>query len=112
MTSRTWQGGGHTFMRQSTYAQSWKYFMHFLHESGLGPRDRFSSPERLVRNISTELYHVLIMLIREPARRLLLKTAEPEGLEAYRLLLRRYEPASTVTAVSKLVDLLVTTFLW
>ena len=34
----------------------------------------------------------------------------PEGLEAYRLLLRRYEPISTVTTVSKLVDLLANTF--
>ena len=40
----------------------------------------------------------------------MLKAAEPEKLEAYRLLLRRYEPVSTVTTVSKLVDLLATTF--
>ena len=51
----------------------------------------------LVGNISTELYHVLIMLTRGRAQRLVLKAAEPEGLEAYRFLLRRYEPTSTVT---------------
>ena len=38
------------------------------------------------------------------------KAAEPEGLEAYRPHLRRYEAVSTVTTVSKLVDLLATTF--
>ena len=38
------------------------------------------------------------------------KAAELEGLEAYRLLFRRYEPVSTVTKVSKLVDWLITTF--
>ena len=32
----------------------------------------------LVRNISTELYHVLIMLTRGRAQRLVLKAAEPE----------------------------------
>ena len=40
----------------------------------------------LFRNISTEPYHVLIMLTRGRAQRLVLKAAEPEGLEAYRLL--------------------------
>ena len=64
----------------------------------------------LIRNISTELYHVLIMLTRGRAQRLVLKAKEPEGLEAIRLLLRRYEPVSTVTTVSKLLDLLATTF--
>ena len=39
-----------------------------------------------------------------------LKAAEPDGLEADRLLLRQYEPVPTVTTVSKLVDLLSTTF--
>ena len=48
----------------------------------------------LLRNIPTELHHVLIMLTRGRAQRLVLKAAEPEGLEAYRLLLRRYEPVS------------------
>ena len=62
----------------------------------------------MLRNFSTELYHVLIMFTRGRAQRLVLKAAEPEGLEAYRLL-RRYEPVSTVTTVSKLVDLLATT---
>ena len=39
--------------------------------------ERFDSG--LVRNISTELYHVLIMLTRGRAQRLVLKAAEPEG---------------------------------
>ena len=38
------------------------------------------------------------------------KCQSPEGLEAYRLLLRRYGPISTVMTVSKLVELLATTF--
>ena len=50
------------------------------------------------------------MLTRGRAERLVLKAAELEGLEAYRLLFRRYEPVSTVTTVSKLVELLATTF--
>ena len=64
----------------------------------------------LLRNISTELYHMLIMLTRGRAQRLVLKAKEPERLEAYRLLLRRYKPVSTVTIVPKLVDVLATTF--
>ena len=40
----------------------------------------------------------------------MLKAAELEWLEAYRFLLGRYEPVSTVTTVSKLVDLVATTF--
>ena len=64
----------------------------------------------LVRHISTELYHVLIMLTRGRAQRLVLQAAKPGGLEAYRLLLRRCEPISTVRTVSELVDLLATTF--
>ena len=48
----------------------------------------------LLRNISTKLHHVLIMLTRGRAQRLVLKAAEPEVLEAYRLLLQRYEPVS------------------
>ena len=43
--------------------------------------------EGLLRHISTELYHMLIMLTRGRAQRLVPKAAEPEGLEAYRLLL-------------------------
>ena len=35
---------------------------------------------------------------------------EPEGFEAYRLLLRRYEPQTTATTVTKLVELLSTQF--
>ena len=55
----------------------------------------------------TDPYHVLIMLTRGRAQWLVLKAAEPEGLEVHRFLLRRYEPVSTV---SKLVELLATTF--
>ena len=58
----------------------------------------------LLRNISTELHHLLNMLTRGRAQRLVLKAAEAEGFEAYRILLRRYVPDSTVTTVSKLVD--------
>ena len=58
----------------------------------------------LLRNISTEPCHVLMMLTRRRAQRLVLKVAEPEGLEAYRLFLRRCEPVSMVTTVSKHVD--------
>ena len=36
----------------------------------------------MLRNISTELHHVLIMLTRGRAQRLVLKAAEREGLEA------------------------------
>ena len=63
-----------------------------------------------MRNVSTELYFVLIMLTRGRAQRLVLMAAEPEELEAHRPLFRRYEPISTVTTVSKLVDLLATAF--
>ena len=37
---------------------------------------------------------------------LVLKAGEPEEFEAYRLLLRRYEPQTTATTVTKLVELL------
>ena len=37
----------------------------------------------LLRNIPTELCHVLIMLTRGRAQRLVLKAAEPEGLDAH-----------------------------
>ena len=50
------------------------------------------------------------MLTRGRAQQLVLQAAEPEGLEAYRFLFRQHEPMSTVTTVSKLVDLLATTF--
>ena len=52
----------------------------------------------LLRIIFTELYHVLIMLTRGQAQRLVLKAAEPD------------EPVSIATTVSKLVDLLANTF--
>ena len=38
------------------------------------------------------------------------RAQQPEGLEAYRLLHRRNEPVSTFPTLSKLVDLLATTF--
>ena len=41
---------------------------------------------------------------------LVLKVGEPEEFEAYRLLLRRYEPQTTATTVTKLVELLSTQF--
>ena len=50
------------------------------------------------------------MLTRGRAQRLVFKAKEPEGREAYELLLRRYETVSTVATVSKFVDLLATTF--
>ena len=37
---------------------------------------------RLIRNISTDLYHVLNMLTRRRAQRLVLKAVVPEELEA------------------------------
>ena len=49
---------------------------------------------------------MLIMLTIGRAQPLVLNATELEGLGAYRLLLRRFEPVSTVTTVSKLVDLL------
>ena len=64
----------------------------------------------VVRIMATELYHVLIMLTRGKAQKLVLKAGEREGLEAFRLLLRRYEPYTTATAVAKLVDLLSSQF--
>ena len=65
----------------------------------------------LIRNISTELCHVLITLARRGAQRLALKATEPEGLEAYRFLLRRYEPSfDGHNRLEKLVDLRATTF--
>ena len=51
---------------------------------------------------------MLIMLTRGRAQRLVLKASETERLEPYRFLLRRYELISSVTTVSKLVDLLAT----
>ena len=53
---------------------------------------------------------MLMMLTRGRTQRLVLKAAELEELEAYRLLFRLYEPVSRVTTVSKLVDLLGTSF--
>ena len=50
------------------------------------------------------------MLTRGRAEQLVLKAAEPEGFEACLFYFRRYEPVSTVTTVSKLVDFLETTF--
>ena len=41
---------------------------------------------------------------------LVLKAGEPEEFEAYRLLLRRYEPQTTTTTVTKLAELLSTQF--
>ena len=49
----------------------------------------------LARSIATELYHVLIMLTKGRSQRLVLKAAEPEGSEAYRLLIPKDNPIST-----------------
>ena len=68
------------------------------------------SDDGLTRNISREQYHVLIMLMRGRAQRLVLKAGEPDGWEASRLLLSRYEPLSTAAGVAKLVGLLSTSF--
>ena len=64
----------------------------------------------LVRVMASELYHVLVMLMRGRAQKLVLKAGEPEGLEAFRLLLKRYEPSTTASAVAKLVEALASTF--
>ena len=53
---------------------------------------------------------VLIKLTKGRAQRLVLQATGAGGLDAYRFLLRRYEPVSAVTTVSNLVDLLATTF--
>ena len=52
------------------------------------------------------------MLKRGRSQRLVLKASElgRRGLEAYRLLLRRYEPISTATTVPKLADTPATTY--
>ena len=69
-----------------------------------------SGREEKLRAMASEFYHVLVMLTRGRAQKLVLKAGEPEGFEAYRLLLRRYEPQTTATTVTKLVELLSTQF--
>ena len=69
-----------------------------------------SGREEKLRAMASELYNVLVMLTRGRAQKLVLKAGEPEGFEAYRLLLRRYEPQTTATTVTKLVELLSTQF--
>ena len=69
-----------------------------------------SGREDKLRAMAPELYHVLVMLTRGRAQKLVSKAGEPEGFEAYRLLLRRYEPQTTATTVTKLVELLSTQF--
>ena len=69
-----WQKSPNTLRDTATIQQpSWTW------------RSRLRFDAGLLRNISTELYHVLIMWTRGRAQRLELKAAEPEGLEAYRL---------------------------
>ena len=65
------------------------------------PRTSLRFDTGLVRNVAAELYHVLIMLTRGRAQRLVLKASEPQGLEAYRILFPRFAPISTVTTVSQ-----------
>ena len=63
-----------------------------------------------IRSVNIELYHVLVMLTRGKAQLLVLKAGEQEGLEAFRLLLKRYEPHTVATTVVQLVELLSMTF--
>ena len=74
------------------------------------PLSLVSGREEKLRAMASELYHVLVMLTRGRAQKLVLKAGEPEGFEAYRLLLRLYEPQTTATTVTKLVELLSTQF--
>ena len=61
----------------------------------------------LARSIATELHHVLIMLTKGRSQRLVLKAAESEWSEAYRLLLPKDNPISTpLTARLELLKLL------
>ena len=61
--------------------------------AGIGdlPLSLVSGREEKLRVMASELYHVLVMLTRGRAQKLVLKAGEPEGFEAYRLLLRRYD---------------------
>ena len=79
-------------------------------ESVTLPLSLVSGMEEKLRAMASELYHVLVMLTRGRAQKLVLKAGEPEGFEAYRLLLRRYEPQTTATTATKLVELLSTQF--
>ena len=72
------------------------------------PLSLVSGIEEKLRAMASELY--LVMLTRGRSQKLVLKAGEPEGFEAYRLLLRRYEPQTTATTVTKLVELLSTQF--
>ena len=74
------------------------------------PLSLVSGMEEKLRAMASELYHVLVMLTRGRAQKLVLKAGEPQGIAAYRLLLRRYEPQTTATTVTKLVELLSTQF--
>ena len=74
------------------------------------PLSLVSGREEKLRAMASELYHVLVMLTRGRAQKLVLKAGDPEGFEAYRLLLRRYELQTTAATVTKLVELLSTQF--
>ena len=54
--------------------------------------------------------HKDLAFIRQLKADLVLKVGEPEEFEACRLLLRQYEPQTTATTVTKLVELLSTQF--
>ena len=54
--------------------------------------------------------HKDLAFMRQLKADLVLKAREPEEFEAYRLLLRQYEPQTTATTVTKLVELLSTQF--
>ena len=60
--------------------------------------------------VAAELYHMLIFFVRGKALQLVLKAGEDEGLEAWRLLIRRYEPRDNATCVGKLVEILSSSF--
>ena len=53
--------------------------------------------EATLRQMAAELYHTLILLTRGRALRTLLTAGDGEGFEAWRLLIRRYEPSSSAT---------------
>jgi hypothetical protein len=58
------------------------------------------------KNCAAELFHMLITFVRGKALTLVLKAGEQEGLEAWRLLVHRYEPSDNASSVGKLVALL------
>ena len=62
------------------------------------------------KEIAAELYHVLIFFVRGRALKLTLKAGEGEGLEAWRLIVNRYEPTTVANSVGRLVEILSSDF--